>query len=161
MSPTEKRTRLEKRIVKKVVSSKTIEVFDLGRGYNGRILSFSPYSLRENTNASMSIETHYAYGNLSRRIHSGNGERSRVERKIEEILPTLGGLPHEIFVRYYMHYDTLREYCNAYDFPMLTREKFNQLKKLVKKWRILSAQEHYSPTKQEKRKLKKLLSKNK
>ena len=33
MSPTEKRTRLEKRIVHKVVSSETIEVFDLGRGY--------------------------------------------------------------------------------------------------------------------------------
>lgn len=65
MSPTEKRTRLEKRIVKKVVSSETIEVFDLGRGYNGRILSFSPYSLREITVSVMSFYTHRRIGILS------------------------------------------------------------------------------------------------
>jgi len=161
MSPKKIRTDLERSVMQHVVSTKEVEIFDLDRGYNGRILSFSPASLRYCTNISADADSRYMYGNLSERIHSGKGERSRVEREIEKILPTRGGLPHEIFVRYYMHYDTLREYCDAYNFPMLTREEFNQLKKLVKKWRILSAQEHYSPTKQEKRKLKKLLSKNK
>lgn len=158
MSIVSERTDMENKIVKYICSHKKGECkINIQKGYNGRILSFSPYATRTQTNCRMDIEPLYKYSQLSRKIHnSERSERSKIERKIKEIIPIEGQYTHLVFNEYFEHYRSVIRYCNEYDIPLITKEQYNRVMKLIKKWKIESQKEHYKLSQQEKRKLKKL-----
>lgn len=154
----EQRKKIERQVTQYVLKNNA-SIYNLQRGYNGRILSFSPGGANYNT--SVGYFNTVVYAGLSQSIHDNNGKRSTIEKKIESILPIRGGYTFKVFNDWdTMDYDDIRDYCNTYNIPMITKEKFNQVKKLVKKWRLASPKEHYKMSKQEKRKLKKLYNKS-
>ena len=150
-----KRKGMERRITLDIVSNPKSRIYKVGRGHNGRILSFSPYMARENTNLFYEIEEVYYYSGLSRAVHKNEySPRNEIERKIREMV-YLDNHPHLVFPEI-DSYSKYRQYCNINKIPLISKEKYNTLQKLIIKWKILSAKEHYAPTKQEKRKIKKL-----
>ena len=155
----EQRKKIERQVTQYVLKCNA-SVYNLQRGYNDRILSLSPGAANYNT--SVGYFGNSVYAGLSQSINENNGERSTIEKKIESILPIRGGYAFKVFNDWDdMDYDDIRIYCNHYNIPMITKEKFSQVKKLVKKWRLASPKEHYQMTKQEKRKLKKLHNRSK
>ena len=157
---TSQRKRLEKRLVREVVSSPDSAIYTLERGYNRRILSYSPRALEDNTNQNTYMNDHYKYSGLSRAIHNDMGsERTRVEKKILELVNIYGYL--HIVIKDISDWNGYVAYCNYHNEPLLNKEDYNRLVKLIKQWRILSADEHYALTKQEKRKIKRLREKTK
>ena len=155
MKSLEKRKDMERRITLDIVSNPKSRVYKVGRGHNGRILSFSPYMARENTNLFYEIEEVWYYSGLSRIVHKDeDSPRTIIEGKIKEMV-YLDNHPHLVFPEI-DSYDKYRLYCNYHKIPLLSKENYNTLQKLIVKWKILSAEEHYVPTKQEKRKIKKL-----
>ena len=157
---TSQRKRLEKRLVREVVSSPDSVIYNLERGYNRRILSYSPRALEDNTNQNTYMNDHYVYSGLSQAIHNDmSSERTRVEKEILKLVNIHGYL--HIIIKDISDWKGYVDYCNYYDEPLLNKEDFNHLVKLIKQWRILSANEHYALTKQEKRNIKLLREKTK
>lgn len=155
MNSQERRKDMERRITLDIVSNPKSKIYKVGRGHNRRILSFSPYMARENTNHYYEQEDVYYYSSLSRDIHKNEDRpRNEIEEKIREMV-YLDNHPHLVFPEI-DSYSKYRQYCNYHKIPLLSKEKYNTLQKLIVKWKILSAEEHYTPTKQEKRKIKKL-----
>nr|DAN35389.1 MAG TPA: hypothetical protein [Caudoviricetes sp.] len=153
----EERKSIEKRMVKKLVSKKDTKIYELKRGHKDNILSFTPRSVLDCTNKSVSCYTRYKYGHLSQEIHEYRDERYFLERKIKNILPVYGVKFFHIFIAdVLMCYENVRKYCDEQEIPMITKREHKEILKLVIKWREASAKLHYKPTKQEKRKLKKL-----
>lgn len=151
----EMRQKIESHNINKLVSAKDAKIYSLERGYNGRILSFSPYSL--NTNTNMYSENGYKYSGLSRAIHNEkDNPRNIVEQEILSLIPNDFSSFFHLFIKEISSYSKYLNYCNNYNIPLMTKEKYSTLLKLIKKWRILSQKEHYCPTKQQKRKLKKI-----
>lgn len=151
------RTRMESYLVNRVVtcSRDDITVYTVPRGYNGRILSYSPYSFRESTSSWTNISAHYSYSNLSRKLHSASTERNWLQGEIEKYIPNSNQYFH-LFLEDVETYEKYREYCDRKSLPVMKKVTYFRVQKLMKKWRILSGSEHYKLTKQEKRKLKKL-----
>ena len=58
----------------------------------------------------------------------------------------------------FIYYDFSVRYCIKNKLPIISKQNHNRLKKLINKWKEVSKDMHYKPTKQEKRKLKKLAS---
>lgn len=151
----ELRKKIESHNTNKLVSEKDTKIYSLERGYNGRILSFSPYSLDKNTNL-RSVDG-YKYSGLSHVIHNEkDNPRNIVEQEILKLIPNEYSSFFHLFIKEISSYGKYVNYCNEYNIPLMKKEKYNHLLKLIKKWRILSQKEHYSPTKQQKRKLKKI-----
>lgn len=157
---TSQRKRMEKRLVREVVSNPEANVYDIDRGYNRRILSYSPRALEYNTNQNTYINDHYVYSGLSQAIHNDmNSERTRVEKEILKLVNIYGYL--HIVISDISDWESYVAYCNFHNEPLLNKESYNHLVRLIKQWRILSADEHYALTKQEKRKIKRLRKKTK
>lgn len=151
----EMRKKIESHNTTKLVSTKDSKIYSLERGYNGRILSFSPYSLDKSTNL-RSVDG-YKYSGLSRAIHNEkDNPRNLVEQEILGLIPNEYSSFFHLFIKEISSYGKYINYCNTYNIPLMKKEKYNHLLKLIKKWRILSQKEHYSPIKQQKRKLKKI-----
>ena len=151
----EMRKKIESHNTTKLVSTKDSKIYSLERGYNGRILSFSPYSLDKNTNL-RSVDG-YKYSGLSHAIHNEkDNPRNLVEKEILKLIPNDYSSFFHLFIKEISSYSKYVNYCNNYNIPLMKKEKYYHLLKLIKKWRILSQKEHYSPTKQQKRKLKKI-----
>lgn len=153
----EERKSIEKRMVRKLVSKKDTKIYELKRGHKDNILSFTPRNVLDCTNKSVSCYTRYKYGHLSQEIHSYRDERFYLEVKISRILPINGYKVFHLFIAdVLMCYENVRKYCDEWGIPMITKQEHKKILKLVIKWREASAKLHYKPTKQEKRKLKKL-----
>ena len=151
----EMRKKIESHNTTKLVSAKDTKIYSLERGYNGRILSFSPYSLDKSTNL-RSVDG-YKYSGLSHMIHNEkDNPRNIVEQEILQLTPNDFSSFFHLFIKEISSYGKYLNYCNTYNIPLMKKEKYNHLLKLIKKWRILSQKEHYSPAKQQKRKLKKI-----
>lgn len=152
---SEMRKKIESYNINKLVSNKEAKIYLLERGYNGRILSFSPYSL--NTNTNLYSDNAYKYSGLSRAIHNEiDNPRNIVEKEILKLIPNDFSTFFHLFIKEISSYGKYVNYCNNYNIPLMKKEKYYTLLKLIKKWRILSQKAHYCPTKQQKRKLKKI-----
>lgn len=152
---SEMRKKIESHNTNKLVSNKEAKIYSLERGYNGRILSFSPYSL--NTNTNLYSDNAYKYSGLSRAIHNEiDNPRNIVEKEILKLIPNDFSTFFHLFIKEISSYGKYVNYCNNYNIPLMKKEKYHTLLKLIKKWRILSQKAHYCPTKQQKRKLKKI-----
>ena len=152
---SEMRKKIESHNINKLVSAKEAKIYSLERGYNGRILSFSPHSL--NTNTNLYSDNAYKYSGLSRAIHNEiDNPRNLVEKEILKLIPNEYSSFFHLFIKEISSYDKYVNYCNNYNIPLMKKEKYYTLLKLIKKWRILSQKAHYCPTKQQKRKLKKI-----
>lgn len=152
---SEMRKKIESYNINKLVSNKEAKIYLLERGYNGRILSFSPYSL--NTNTNLYSDNAYKYSGLSRAIHNEiDNPRNIVEKEILKLIPNDFSTFFHLFIKEISSYGKYVNYCNNYNIPLMKKEKYYTLLKMIKKWRILSQKAHYCPTKQQKRKLKKI-----
>lgn len=152
---SEMRKKIESHNTNKLVSAKDAKIYSLERGYNGRILSFSPYSLDKDTNL-RSVDG-YKYSGLSHAIHNEkDNPRNIVEHDILQLIPNEFSSFFHLFIKEISSYGKYVNYCNNYNIPLMKKEKYYTLLKLIKKWRILSQKAHYCPTKQQKRKLKKI-----
>ena len=155
------REEIEKRLLHKILKNKKAKVFTLERGYNNRVLGFSPYRLNNDTNLVQSRFTSYKYGNLSRQIHNSSCcERYHIEKQIYELLPYKEQYIHLIYDRISKSYKEYVRFCNLYDIPLVKKQTYNTLCNLIKKWRIVSGNLHYKMTQSEKRKLKKIYKKS-
>ena len=147
----EQRIKLERQATQYALR-KNAKIYNIQRGYNNRICSMSPGALYYNTDLEMYGG---AYSGLSQSLHDSNTERAMIEKKIKNIIPICGDYAFKVFERW-STYSSLKEYCDEYNIGYIKKEKYLELKNLVKKWRIASSKEHYKLSKQEKRKLKKL-----
>ena len=153
------RKTIEERIIHRLCRDKNTEIKNLERGYNGRILSFSPYKADNDTNKGnkFSIYTNYKYSNLSKALHKySNNERTEIEREINKLIPLEDHILHIFFTETLNTRINIRRYCDSNRIPMLSNNQINRLWKLIEKWRDLSQNIHYSMTKQEKRKIKRI-----
>lgn len=148
------RIKLEKHLVTELVSGKDVKIYSLERGHNKRILSFSPYAINNNTNK-ISYDR-YKYASLSNMIHKLPSDRNEVENLILNLVPNYYSRFFHLFLKEISSHKSYINYCNYYNIPLLKKEDYNHLKKLIIRWRVLSQNEHYSLTKQQKRKLKKI-----
>ena len=150
------RKNIEKHIIAKLVSRDDSRIYEIERGYNKRILSYSPRTAYEDTNMDFYHES-YRYSGLSQAIHNEkDSERNKVEKQILKHVPNNFSRFFHLFLKEISEYENYVLYCNYYNIPLLKKEQYNTLSKLIKKWKVLSQNEHYSPTKQEKRKMKKM-----
>lgn len=136
------------------------------RNPKGRILSFSPYMLYNNTNAGVYITFKYWYSNLSRQIHKCRDKRKSIEEKINKIIPITDRFTFRFFEEIYPYLEeddgvrkVLLQYCNHNSIPMPSKQKVREMKNLIDQWRDISSTYHYCMTKQEKRKVKKIYKK--
>lgn len=135
------------------------KVYQLERNSYGKILTFSPYTLYQNTSAEIIDWFRYWYNGLSRNMHKHVDERYNIEYEINEIIPITDKLVFKFFNFISPLLDDkelLIRYCNLVKIPMLSNKNIKKLKTLIYKWREASAECHHKMTKQEKRKLKKL-----
>lgn len=150
------RKNIEKHIITQLVSRDDTRIYNIERGYNKRILSYSPRTAYEDTNMDFYHENH-RYSGLSQAIHNEkDSERNKVEKQILQLVPNYYSRFFHLFLKEISNYKNYVLYCNEFNIPLLKKEQYNTLSKLIKKWKILSQNEHYSPTKQEKRKMKKM-----
>lgn len=153
----EERKSIEKRMVRKLVSGKGTKIYELKRGHKDNILSFTPRNVLDCTNKNVSRYTRYKYNHLSQYIHDCRDDRFYIEVQISRILPVNGYKVFHLFIaEVLMCYESIKEYCDKWGIPMITKKEHKEILKLVTKWREASTELHYKPTKQEKRKLKKL-----
>ena len=150
----EMRIKLEKHLITELVSRDDVKIYTLERGHNKRILSFSPYAVNNNTNKYSSDRGKYA--SLSNMIHKLPSDRNAVENLILDLVPNKYSRFFHLFLKMIADYNSYVRYCNYYSIPLLKKQDYNTLHKLIIRWRVLSQDEHYSLTKQQKRKLKKL-----
>ena len=81
----EQRLKIEKQIINRLVRRQDkVEIYNLPRGINNKILTFSPYTLYNNTN--QNCYDRYAYSGLSREIHKMKDERAKIEEQINKII---------------------------------------------------------------------------
>jgi hypothetical protein len=135
------------------------KVYHLERNSYGKILTFSPYTLYQNTSAEIIDWFRYWYNGLSRNMHKHVDKRYNIEYEINEIIPITDKLVFKFFNFISPLLDDkelLIRYCNLVKIPMLSNKNIKKLKNLIYKWREASAECHHKMTKQEKRKLKKL-----
>lgn len=133
----------------------------------GRILSYSPYMAYEYTSLDVTNEVRGKYANLSRHIHNSKLlKRNNIEKEIRDILfldedVLLFEVINDILISYNngYGYKFIINYYNREKKPSINKIKYNRLIKLCKKFKEESIKLHYSPTKQEKRYLKKHASK--
>lgn len=157
----EERKNIEKYIISLIIrkSKKDLKIYQLIRGDNNKILSYSPYSANENTALIISNILRYRYSQLSTHLHESLcDERTTIQQKIEKIY---GYEIKEKYVHIFLEevfrdYDTYKKYCNRNKQKIIKLQKFNQICNLIKKWRQLSSDMHYKMTPDEKRKLKKI-----
>lgn len=161
----QERKEIERYIISLIVrkNKKDIRIYEILRGENDRILSYSPYSANENTGLTISNVLRYRYSQLSTHLHqSFSDKRAKIQDKIEKIY---GYRIQEKYVHIFLEevfrdYDTYKKYCNRNKQKIIKLQKFNQICNLIKKWRKISIDMHYKMTLQEKRKLKKIFSEN-
>ena len=151
----EQRLKIEKQIINRLVRRQDkVEIYNLPRGINNKILTLSPYTLYNNTN--QNCYDRYAYSGLSREIHKMKDERAKIEEQINKIIKLNSTFTHLVLTEELNTYENVFKYCTYHKLPMISKEKFNTLKKLINKWRLASSETHYSLTKDEKRVLKKI-----
>ena len=135
------------------------EVYRIERNAYGRILSYSPYTLYNDTSTGIIECFRYWYRNLSQQMHKATDERYNIEVEINNLIPITDNLVFRFFnfiSPYLDHKELLLKYCNIVKIPMLSDRNIKKVKYLIYKWRDVSSNCHYKMTKQEKRKLKKL-----
>lgn len=159
----EERKNIEKRMLYKIIkhNKNNINIHNLERGYNNKLLGFSPYRLNKDTDKYQDCETGYKYSHLSSVIHKQNGKRKNLESRIYNLVPYKHQYIHLIYNEWLKGYDEFKIFCNDKYLPILNKVDYNKLIKLINKWKIESGKLHYKMSRNEKRKLKKLFDKNK
>lgn len=162
MNILEERKDIERRMLHKVIKHKkddNIKIYNLERGYNNKLLGFSPYKLNNDTNKYQCCYTSYKYSNLSRQIHQQKGKRSDLEKEIYNLVPYKTQYIHLAYNKWVKGYEKFKIFCNENNLPLLKKVEYSKLIKLINKWKIESGKLHYKMDKREKRKLKKLFNK--
>ncbi|MBR8733162.1 hypothetical protein IX329_000735 [Fusobacterium necrophorum] len=164
MDPIKERIALEKNLMLRVVREKKnktrMKLYSLSRTNSGRILSFSAYELDCRSNIVIDREVRWKYSNLSKEIHSlEKDERNILAEEIKKFIPFDDVLEHEAFKEIQKSFVHCMCFCKERNLSFLSKQKYNYVCRLIKKWQTLSQQIHYKPSKAEKRKLKKLLVK--
>lgn len=161
MNEIAERMSLEKNIILQLVREKKkntrLKIESLVRNDSGRILSFSPYELYCRTNVKYDMEVRWKYSHLSSAIHKiEDDERNILAKKIKKIIPFNGILEFLGFREILQGYVYCKCFCAERNLPFLSKQKYAHICRLIRKWQLLSQEIHYRPSKQEKRKLKKL-----
>lgn len=152
------RKRIEARITRNLIRVGAL-IFTLPKTNSGTILSFSPYNVNSCTNSFVKSESRWKYSHISNRLHKyEKDERYMIEKEIKKYINFKDEKYVHILLNKLMYYDFTQRYCNKNKLPMLSRNDHNIVKKLINKWKAVSKDMHYKPTKQEKRKLKKLVA---
>lgn len=156
----EVRQNIERCLVRRLVSSKKeyVSISELPRNNQGRILSFTPYEFDQRTSEYCVNPIRYQYSNLSKQIHRDpNDPRNRLAKQIRDILQIHDDLDHILFADIGSSYDQYVEYCTLCREPFrISKDKYRFVQRLIQRWQSMSQELHYSASKQEKRKLKKL-----
>ena len=160
----EQRIKIERQVLHTLMrlesKTKSVILYNLDRGIDNRILTLSPSRASNITNVKFTVQAH-KYSGLSERIHKEHSERNMIEKEVSNYIPLKGKFTYRIFNEDLCNYERCRIYCNKNGIPMITKRDFQKIKYLIKKWRLVSAKEHYNPTKGEKRFLKKLYNRSK
>lgn len=147
----ERRKSLERKVTLAIIITKC-RVFELCRGANGRIISFSPYLGSKYTALWVSRFARYKYSHLSTEIHKLEDERAEIEREIASLSP-IKNSPDVLFHQYIGIFDKSHELfvkeLNSRKLPAIKKVDHNRLQKLARKWREASKDCHYSLSKQE------------
>lgn len=152
------RKRIEARITRNLMRVNAT-IFTLPKTNKGTILSFSPFNVNSCTNSFIKSESRWKYSHISNRLHMfEKDERSLIESEIRKYINYKGEKYIHILLNKLMYYDYCQRYCNKHKLPMISKVNHNKVKKLIAKWKEISKDMHYKPTKQEKRKLKKLVA---
>ena len=150
------RKRIEARITRVIIKNRA-SIFTLPTGNDGRVLSFSPYTVNTMTDILIKSQIRWKYSHISNRLHKYEDERYEIEVEIRKII----NLKETTFIHLVLNklvtYRGVFEYCSENKLPMISKQEFNKLLKLIKRWKEVSKDLHYKPSKQEKRKLKKLV----
>ena len=159
MNIVDERKDIERRMLHKIIRNKksdNIKIYNLGRGYNNKLLGFSPYRLNNDTNKYQNCFTSYKYSKLSNKIHNQDSKRKDLEREIYKLVPYKTQYIHLAYNEWIRGYDIYRDFCDSKNIPLLKKVDYKKLLKLINQWKIESGKVHYKMNKQEKRKLKKL-----
>lgn len=163
MNILEERKNIEKRMLHKIIRNKKsddVKIYNLERGYNNKLLGFSPHRLNIDTNKEQNIFTSYKYSNLSYKIHKQDSKRKDIEKEIYKLIPYNTKYIHLSYNEWLLSYDSFKLFCDRKGLPVLCRVGYRKLVKLIKQWKNESGKFHYKLKKHEKRKLKKLFDKN-
>lgn len=150
------RKRIEARITRTVIKAKAT-IFTLPIGNDGRVLSFSPYTVNTMTDILIKSQIRWKYSHISNRLHIYEDERYKLEVEMRKIINFREDTFIHLVLNRLVTYEGVYEYCTQSKLPMISKQDFNKLLKLIKKWKEASKDLHYKPSKQEKRKLKKLV----
>ena len=159
----EERKDIERIMLHKVIrhSRNNVSIYNLERGYNNKLLGFSPYRLNKDTDKYQDCETGYKYSHLSSVIHRQNGKRKDLEDEIYKLVPYSSNHIHLLYNEWLKDYKKFKIFCDNKCLPVLSKIDYNKLIKLINQWKIESGKLHYKMSRNEKRKLKKLFDKNK
>ena len=150
------RKRIEARVTRNLMRTNAI-IFTLPKTANGMILSFSPFNINSSTNSFVKSESRWKYSHISNRLHTFKDERNRLEEEIRTYINFKEKDYIHTILSKFIYYDFSVRYCIKNKLPIISKHNHNKMKKLINKWKELSKNMHYKPTKQEKRKLKKLV----
>ena len=150
------RNRIEKRVLN-IILNKDKRV-TLLRGFNNKLLTYSPYAAKMNTEVWMDYESFCKYSTMSKSIHRDrNTERSKIEYKIYKIFRYDDfKFLHLVFNEIQKGYDVYKNICEDHHIRLRSKKEYNTLCNLITKWRLASGNEHYEMSARQKRKLKKL-----
>lgn len=158
MSLVQRRSNIEERLLHRILNDNNGLI--LCRGFNDKILSYSPYETSHKTCVrDICSLTFCKYSTMSKRIHTEcASERGEIEIKIGKILDlSKFTFYHLVFNKIQQGgYDSYKKICNRADLPVGSKKVYNTLCNLITKWRLASGNEHYEMTKGQKRKLKRL-----
>lgn len=150
------RKRIEARVTRNLMRTNAI-IFTLPKTANGMILSFSPFNINSSTNSFVKSESRWKYSHISNRLHTFKDERNKLEEEIRKYINFKEKDYIHTILSKFIYYEFSVRYCIQNKLPIISKHNHNKMKKLINKWKELSKNMHYKPTKQEKRKLKKLV----
>lgn len=150
------RKRIEARVTRNLMRTNAI-IFTLPKTANGMILSFSPFNINSSTNSFVKSESRWKYSHISNRLHTFKDERNKLEEEIRKYINFKEKDYIHTILSKFIYYEFSVRYCIKNKLPIISKHNHNKMKKLINKWKELSKNMHYKPTKQEKRKLKKLV----
>lgn len=150
------RKRIEARVTRNLMRTNAI-IFTLPKTANGMILSFSPFNINSSTNSFVKSESRWKYSHISNRLHTFKDKRNKLEEEIRKYINFKEKDYIHTILSKFIYYEFSVRYCIKNKLPIISKHNHNKMKKLINKWKELSKNMHYKPTKQEKRKLKKLV----
>jgi hypothetical protein len=151
------RKRIEARVTRNLLRTNAT-IFTLPKTNYGMILSFSPFNINSCTNSFVKSESRWKYSHISNRLHTYEDERNILEKEMRMFINFKEKDYLHTILSKFIYYDFSVRYCIKNKLPIISKQNHNKLKKLINKWKEVSKDMHYKPTKQEKRKLKKLAS---